>query len=160
MMYYPKKNLGTFQSRFSQRLTLSLVTYYQTVKGMVGAMDILEPGGNLIIASACDEGIGSIEFAESQRRLVALGSDGFLAEIKKRSRANIDEWQTEMLLKPMRIGKIHLYTDGLSDEDLAITGVNAVASVEDAIANSVQQFSDNRIAVIPEGPYVIPSYRI
>ena len=134
-------------------------TYYQTVKGMVGAMDILEPGGNLIIASACDEGMGSDEFVESQKRLISLGPDGFLTEIQKKSRADIDEWQTEMQLKPMRIGTIHLYTDGLSDEELVLTGVNIVTSMEDAIAQSVQQSEDNRIAVIPEGPYVIPSYR-
>ena len=134
-------------------------TYYQTVKGMVGAMDILEPGGNLIIASACDEGMGSDEFVEAQKRLISQGPDGFLAEIQKKSRADIDEWQTEMQLKPMRIGTIHLYTDGLSDEELVLTGVNIVTSVEDAIAQSVQQSGDNRIAVIPEGPYVIPSYR-
>ncbi len=133
-------------------------TYYQTVKGMVGAMDILEPGGNLIIASACDEGIGSPEFAESQRRLVALGPDGFLNDIQKKSRADIDEWQTEMQLKPMRIGTIHLYTDGLSPEEQEITGVNCVESVEEAIAKSVAETGDNAIAVIPEGPYVIPSY--
>ena len=134
-------------------------TYYQTVKGMVGAMDILEPGGNLIIASACDEGMGSDEFVEAQKRLISLGPDGFLAEIQKKSRADIDEWQTEMQLKPMRIGTIHLYTDGLSDEELVLTGVNIVTSMEDAIAQSVQQSGDNQIAVIPEGPYVIPSYR-
>ena len=134
-------------------------TYYQTVKGMVGAMDILEPGGNLIIASACDEGMGSDEFVEAQKRLISLGPDGFLAEIQKKSRADIDEWQTEMQLKPMRIGTIHLYTDGLSDEELVLTGVNIVTSMEDAIAQSVQKSGDNRIAVIPEGPYVIPSYR-
>ena len=134
-------------------------TYYQTVKGMVGAMDILEPGGNLIIASACDEGMGSDEFVESQKRLISLGPDGFLTEIQKKSRADIDEWQTEMQLKPMRIGTIHLYTDGLSDEELVLTGVNIVTSMEDAIAQSVQKSGDNRIAVIPEGPYVIPSYR-
>ena len=134
-------------------------TYYQTVKGMVGAMDILEPGGNLIIASACDEGMGSDEFVEAQKRLISQGPDGFLAEIQKKSRADIDEWQTEMQLKPMRIGTIHLYTDGLSDEELVLTGVNIVTSMEDAIAQSVQKSGDNRIAVIPEGPYVIPSYR-
>ena len=134
-------------------------TYYQTVKGMVGAMDILEPGGNLIIASACDEGMGSDEFVEAQKRLISLGPDGFLTEIQKKSRADIDEWQTEMQLKPMRIGTIHLYTDGLSDEELVLTGVNIVTSMEDAIAQSVQKSGDNRIAVIPEGPYVIPSYR-
>ena len=134
-------------------------TYYQTVKGMVGAMDILEPGGNLIIASACDEGMGSDEFVEAQKRLISQGPDGFLAEIQKKSRADIDEWQTEMQLKPMRIGTVHLYTDGLSDEELVLTGVNIVTSMEDAIAQSVQKSGDNRIAVIPEGPYVIPSYR-
>ena len=134
-------------------------TYYQTVKGMVGAMDILEPGGNLIIASACDEGMGSDEFVEAQKRLISQGPDGFLAEIQKKSRADIDEWQTEMQLKPMRIGTVHLYTDGLSDEELVLTGVNIVTSMEDAIAQSVQQSGDNQIAVIPEGPYVIPSYR-
>lgn len=134
-------------------------TYYQTVKGMVGAMDILEPGGNLIIASACSEGIGSPEFADAQKRLVALGPDGFLSEIQKKSRADIDEWQTEMQIKPMRIGNIHLYTDGLSEADLAITGVNIASSVEDAIAKSVAKTGDPHIAVIPEGPYVIPSFR-
>ncbi|NQV98532.1 MAG: nickel-dependent lactate racemase [Rhodospirillales bacterium] len=133
-------------------------TYYQTVKGMVGAMDILEPGGNLIIASACEEGIGSAEFAESQKRLVALGADGFLAEIQKKTRADIDEWQTEMQLKPMRIGTIHLYTDGLSAAEQALTGVEIVSSVEQAVAKSVAETGDRAIAVIPEGPYVIPSY--
>ena len=37
-------------------------TYYQTIKGMVTPMDILEPGGTLVIASACSEGFGSDEF--------------------------------------------------------------------------------------------------
>ena len=34
-------------------------TYYQTIKGMVTPLDILEPGGTLIIASECSEGFGS-----------------------------------------------------------------------------------------------------
>ena len=32
-------------------------TYYQTIKGMVTPLDILEPGGTLIIASECSEGL-------------------------------------------------------------------------------------------------------
>ncbi len=45
-------------------------TYYQTVKGMVTPLDILEPGGTLIVASACSEGFGSAEFRAAQARLV------------------------------------------------------------------------------------------
>jgi nickel-dependent lactate racemase len=56
-------------------------TYYQTVKGMVSALDILEPEGELIVASACSEGLGSKHYVEAQRRLVELGPDGFAASI-------------------------------------------------------------------------------
>jgi nickel-dependent lactate racemase len=87
-------------------------TYYQTVKGMVGPLDILEPGGDLIVASACSEGMGSKHYVEAQRRLVDLGPDGFAASIEHKSHADIDEWQTQMQLRPMRVGRVRLYTDG------------------------------------------------
>ena len=52
-------------------------TYYQTIKGMVTPLDILEPGGDLIIASECSEGFGSDEFRAAQRRLIDLGPENF-----------------------------------------------------------------------------------
>ena len=133
-------------------------TYYQTVKGMVGPIDILAPGGDLVVASACDEGMGSAEFVDAQRRLIALGPDGFLKQISAKSHADIDEWQTEMQLKPMRIGNIHLYTDGLTPEEAALTGVGLVGSVAAAARASVARTGRRRVAVIPEGPYVVPRY--
>ena len=39
-------------------------------------------------------------------RLVALGPEAFLDTLTAKSLADVDEWQTEMQLKPMRIGKI------------------------------------------------------
>ena len=98
-------------------------TYYQTVKGMVTPMDILEPGGTLIIASECSEGFGSPEFREAQSKMVELGPERFLATLKAKTFAEIDEWQTEMQLKPMRISNVQLYTTGLSEEERRITGV-------------------------------------
>lgn len=133
-------------------------TYYQTVKGMVGPLDILEPGGDLIIASECSEGMGSEEYVEAQRRLIDLGPDGFFADISKKQYADIDEWQTQMQLKPMKVGSVSLYTKGLSDADRALTGVRMIDSVESAIAESVQRSGDKCIAIVPEGPYVVPVY--
>ena len=133
-------------------------TYYQTVKGMVTPLDILAPGGTLIIASECSEGFGSPEFRAAQQRLVELGPERFLATLTAKSLADIDEWQTEMQLKPMRRGHIQLYTTGLGAEDLAITGVEAISSVEAAIAASIARSGDRNVAVIPEGPYVVPVY--
>ena len=132
-------------------------TYYQTVKGMVGALGILEPGGDLIVASACEQGFGSPEFAASQRRLVEIGPERFLDEIGAKQYAAIDEWQTEMLLKALRAGRVHLYSDGLTAADRAITGVETTGSVAAAVLASVGRSGDRRVAVVPEGPYVIPT---
>ena len=134
-------------------------TYYQTVKGMVAPVDILAPGGNLIVASACSEGMGSPEYVEAQRRLMAQGEGGFLDGLKAKTRAEIDEWQTEMQLKATRVGAVHLYADGLKGEHRALTGVTMIEDVRAAVAASVARTGDRGVAVIPEGPYVVPQFR-
>ncbi len=131
-------------------------TYYQTIKGMVGALDILQPGGDLIIASECSEGLGSAEFVDAQRRLVQMGADQFLRSIMEKSQANIDEWQTQMQLKPMSVGDIYLCSPGLSAADRALTGVHVVDSIDEAVASSLRRQADRSVAIIPEGPYVVP----
>jgi nickel-dependent lactate racemase len=134
-------------------------TYYQTVKGMVGPIDILEPGGNLVVVSECSEGIGSEEYRDAQRRLIERGPAGFLADISRKSHADVDEWQTQMQLRPMRIGEIHLFSPGLRPEERALTGVKIVDSLEQTLQQCVASSGDPHIAVIPEGPYVVPVYR-
>ncbi len=129
-------------------------TYYQTVKGMVGPLGILEPGGDLVIASACSEGMGSRHYVEAQRRLVELGPEGFWASIDGKPHAEIDEWQTQMQLKPMRVGRVRLYTDGLAGD--APTGVERIDSIEAAVAESIERHGDGSVAFVPEGPYVVP----
>jgi nickel-dependent lactate racemase len=131
-------------------------TYYQTVKGMVTPLDILEPGGTLIIASECSEGLGSPEFRECQERLVRLGPDAFLQALLKKPLADIDEWESEMLLKPVRIGRVQLYTTGLLGDDRRLTGVDMVDNIDHAITQSLARANDPDLALIPEGPYVVP----
>lgn len=132
-------------------------TYYQTVKGMVGPLGILASGGNLIIASACSEGMGSAHYVEAQRRLMSLGEAGFLADIGRKSHADIDEWQTQMQLRTTRVGRVQLYSDKLSQTDAAITGVDRIDSIESAILKSISQHKDTHVAFVPEGPYVVPT---
>lgn len=131
-------------------------TYYQTVKGMVGPLEILAPSSELVIASECSEGMGSPEYVEAQRRLVGLGPDGFLRGLEGKRFADVDEWQTQMQVKPMRRARVHLFAPRLAAADRALTGVDVVDSVEAAVAASVRASGDRRVAVIPEGPYVVP----
>ncbi len=134
-------------------------TYYQTVKGMVTPLDILEPGGDLIIVSECSEGFGSDEFLRAQKKLVSLGVDAFLDSLQQKTLADVDEWQTEMQLKPMRVGRIKLFAPGLSGPLKACTGVEPVDNLDQAIAESLSAQGDAQLAVIPEGPYVVPFAR-
>jgi nickel-dependent lactate racemase len=133
-------------------------TYYQTIKGMVTPLDILEPGGTLIMVSECSEGFGSAEFREAQGRLVELGPERFLATLTAKSLAEIDEWQTEMQLKPMRVGKVELYTTGLVGEDRRLTAVTLIDDISAAVRRSIDESGDRAVAFIPEGPYVVPRF--
>ena len=130
--------------------------FYQTVKGMVTPLGILKEGGDLIIAADCSEGLGSDEFIASQKNLLNIGADKFLEQILNKDHAEIDEWQTEMEVKSLRKGNIYLYSKGLSDIDKKLTGVNITNNIANTINKSIEKHKDYNIAIIPEGPYVIP----
>jgi lactate racemase len=132
--------------------------YYQTVKGMVTPLSILEPGGTLIVASACRMGLGSEEFRASQQRLLAMGAEAFLNGILAKSMADIDEWQSQMCLKAKRVGTIKLFAEGLSAADRALTGIEVIDDLNAAVRSAVEASRDSAVAVIPEGPYVVPKY--
>jgi hypothetical protein len=93
---------------------------------------------------------------EAQRRLVDLGPDGFAASIEQKPHADIDEWQTQMQLRPMRVGRVRLYTDGLDAIAAGLTGVERVADLTGAVAESMARHRDPHVAFVPEGPYVVP----
>ena len=54
----------------------------------------------------------------------------------------------------MRKGKIFLYTSGLNEEERRLTGVQVVTDLQAELARSVSRH--RQLAVIPEGPYVMP----
>ncbi len=61
-----------------------------------------------------------------------------------------------MLVKALRVGTIRLHTTGLGKEELKDVFVDPVSSIEEAVMESVKAHGDPDIAVVPEGPYVIP----
>ena len=152
------------EQRFSTILTSAAgypldKTYYQTIKGMVGALGVLKRGGDLIIASECSEGFGSKAFRDAQEKLVHHGSRAFLAQISEKSLADIDEWQTQKQIQPMEHGEIHLYTKGLNREEQSLTGVRCVTNLQDTLNECLKKSANPSLGVIPEGPYVIPQYK-
>ena len=135
-------------------------TYYQTVKGMVSPLDILKPGGKVIIVSECSEGMGSDNFLEAQKWLAESDPQSFMRRISETGhQPSIDQWQTEKLVESLKKGEVYLFSTNLTEEDWALTCVHRAQSVEQAVLDSVEQSGDPHVAVIPEGPYVIPLYK-
>ena len=124
---------------------------------MVTPLKILKEGGDLIITANCTEGLGSIEFKNSQKNLLEIGPDKFLQNILKKDFADIDEWQTEMEIKSLKKGNIYLFSEGLSLKEKTLTGVNITNNISKTIDESIKKHQDYNIAIIPEGPYVIPT---
>ena len=70
-----------------------------------------------------------------------LGPEGFLEEIAAKSHAGIDEWQTEEQVKAMRVGAMHLYSDGvLTDGDVSALLSQACASPSNDLSMLIEDF--------------------
>lgn len=130
-------------------------TYYQTVKSMLTPMGILDRDATLIVAADCSEGLGSEAYRAAQQRLLEKKPERFLTDLLAKRFAEIDEWQTEVQLKAQRAARVQLFSE-LDQEDRACTGVEVIECVDAAVAASVERAGDPAVAVIPEGPYVVP----
>lgn len=129
-------------------------TFYQSVKGMVAAMDIVKPGGTIILAASMTQGIGSPDF----QRLFQEnpGPAEFMDRILHTDYFVMDQWQLEEQAKVLRRAKVKVVTDGLPPETLSRLYVEPAPSVEAAVSDALAEYGpDATIAVIPKGPYVM-----
>ncbi|MFI5459573.1 MAG: nickel-dependent lactate racemase [Isosphaerales bacterium] len=131
-------------------------TFYQAVKGLTGCLPIVKEGGTIIMAASLSEGLGSPEFQSLFRENPSL--EVFMERILGRDYFVLDQWQLEELAKVRRKVRVKIVSDGLPPDVLAACFVEPAASVESALADSLAEYGpEARVAVIPKGPYVLPT---
>ena len=129
-------------------------TFYQSIKGMTGALPVVKPGGTIIVAASLTEGIGSAEFERLFDEHPNL--EVFVERILGKDYFVMDQWQLEEMAKVCRKAKVKMVSDGLPAERINQLFVEAAPSVEQAIAECLAEYGpDATIAVIPKGPYVL-----
>lgn len=129
-------------------------TFYQSIKGMTGALPIVKDGGTIIIAASLQEGIGSPQFESLFRENDSLES--FVTRIQGQDYFVMDQWQLEELAKVRRRAKVKVVSNGLSPSVLNELFVESAPCVETAVADSLAEYGpEATIAVIPKGPYVL-----
>jgi nickel-dependent lactate racemase len=130
-------------------------TFYQAVKGLTGALPIVKRGGTIVLVASLSEGLGSPEF----QQLIADNPDlkTFKQRILGKDYFVLDQWQLEELAKVVEKCRVKIISDGISPETLRRCHVEPAASVEQAVADCLQEYGPQaRVAVIPKGPYVLP----
>ncbi len=129
------------------------LTFYQCVKGITAAANLVRPGGRILLFGRCQEGVGGAEFAKMM--LEHSSVERFLKAIES-APVTVDQWQLEKLALAIE-GKDVLYcVPGLPEEyhkALWGRGFFDAQSALDAFARDLKP--NARVAVIPEGPYVL-----
>jgi lactate racemase len=133
-------------------------TYYQAIKGMVAALNIVRRGGTIILVAAITEGIGSPEF----QRLLAetRGNDDFMARITSPNFFSIDQWMVQHLCQVRRKAEVILVSRGVAAAEAPGLLVAGAPTVENALAACLDRYGRQaHVAILPQGPYVLATVR-
>jgi nickel-dependent lactate racemase len=129
---------------------------YQSVKGMSAAAQIVRPGGAIIIAASCWDGIPEhgmygelLRACDSPQAVLEMVSQpGFLKQ---------DQWQVQIQAQIQLKADVYLYTDNLTDEQIYAALLKPSRCIEDTVMQLLKHMGrDARICVLPEGPQTIP----
>lgn len=133
-------------------------TLYQAIKGFVGALEAVKPGGTVILAARNEEGAGSDAFEQLLRRLQDP-MDFYRLTMEPNYIAK-DQWMVQELVNGMHRCELLYYTQGISADDLRDFLITPIDSMEEGLRRALARHGeDARILVIPEGPYVIAKQR-
>ena len=128
---------------------------YQAVKGMSAAAQIVRPGGDIIVAAECWDGVPS--HGEYKRLLWEANSpQELLDRVMAPGFRCHDQWEAQIQAQIQLKANVHVYADGLSDEELRRALVIPCRSIEETVARLRLRNPGTTIAVLPDGPQTVP----
>ncbi len=129
---------------------------YQAIKGMSAAAQVVKPGGAIILAAECWDGIPShgeyrnlLHMADHPQKLLDMVNEpGF----SKR-----DQWEVLVQALIQLKADVYLKSTYLSDEEIRRALLTPCHSVEETLAALLHRYGpEASICVLPEGPQTIP----
>lgn len=122
---------------------------YQTVKGMAAAERVAIDGGAILLAAECRDGIpGEGAFGTLSRRPLDELDD-------VQAPSTLDRWQTQILARIVRWFRVGLFSDGLSDVDIARAHMTPIHDVQSALDDELRRRPRARLCVLPHGPLTV-----
>ncbi len=128
---------------------------YQTVKGMSAAAQIVKPGGAIITAAECWDGIPDHGLYGQLLRESASPQD-LLDRIHAFSAPVQDQWEAHIQALVQLKADVYLRSDGLSDDQIRAALLKPCRRIEDTLAELRARYGpDASICVMPEGPQTV-----
>jgi len=132
---------------------------YQAVKGMSAAAQIVKSGGDIVVAAECWDGIP--DHGEYKRLLWEADSpQALLDRVMVPGFRCHDQWEGQVQAQIQLKARVHVYADGLSDEELQHALVSPCRSIEGTVAQVLAANPKASIAVLPDGPQTVPYLEI
>jgi len=129
------------------------MTFYQSIKGVTAASNVVRQGGRILLFGACDEGVGAPEFAKMVRD---YRSDAEFMRAIENAPVTIDQWQLEKLALAARKALVSYCVPGVPESYMDGLWGPAFRNPCDALTALFAELpAKSRVAVIPEGPYVL-----
>jgi nickel-dependent lactate racemase len=128
---------------------------YQAVKGMSAGARILEPGGLLILACECREGIPPGSPLEKLLHS-ASGAEEILAMLATPGFVRPEQWQAQIQALIQRRAEVLVYST-LSEEVLRSAYLKSCRDIGAEVRKRLDALGPQaRVAVLPQGPLTIP----
>jgi lactate racemase len=129
---------------------------YQAVKGMSAAAQVVKPGGHIIVAAECWDGIP--DHGEYRRLLHSGREPAHLLELMSAPGfMERDQWQVAVQAKIQLEAQVYLKSTHLSDEEVHRAHVTPCHDVDALLAELIADIGPGAsICVLPEGPLAIP----
>ena len=133
-------------------------TFYQAIKGVAAAAAIVRRGGVILLCAELAEGVGSADFEKCLR--ASRGPAEFELRLADDAHFAIDQWMVQHLCQALRRARVLLYSDGLPRETQRELFVEPVETPDAGLARALASLGPRaRVAVLPQGPYVLATLR-
>jgi nickel-dependent lactate racemase len=128
---------------------------YQSVKGMSAAAQVVRPGGAIIIATDCWDGIP--EYGLYSEFLRAVDNPQALLDLVSiPGPTRQDQWQAQIHAQVQLKADIYIYTQHLTDEQVRSALLTPCHDIPATLCELLDKYGSHaRICILPEGPQTI-----
>jgi nickel-dependent lactate racemase len=129
--------------------------FYQAIKGVAAAADIVTDGGTIILAAECTHGLPNRGMYTG---VLCPGEDILAANTRLLQSDTVvpDQWQLQVQARIQARARVLVKSAGLSAADVATARLEAVEDIAAFVAAARDRDPGLPIAVLPHGPYCVP----